>query len=183
MINIYLFDVISINILNYIFRRTLDILTKIVLELYIFSLEKGSTKLCLGTILCPFHCWNIAPEIQAAAAAAAAGDVEGVQAGRHYMALLDAVDGRFEDALDTLGRLAEKRPYLLGPRLAAAAVCDLLGRPDQGDRCLTGITVDQHPLGGATDAVAGSQGAVASAALMFIYESCGALPLTGTCPS
>jgi Flp pilus assembly protein TadD len=125
---------------------------------------------------------NIAPKMQAAAAAA--GDIESVQAGRHYMALLDAVDGRFEDALHNLGRLAEERPYFLGPRLAAAAICDLLGRPDQGDRWLIRITGDEPPrdnvvfrnavvaatLGGAADAVAGSQGAVASAALMFIYE-------------
>ncbi|CAL4949410.1 unnamed protein product [Urochloa decumbens] len=125
---------------------------------------------------------DMAPQLQAAAAAA--GDNEGAKVGRQFMALLDAEDGRFEDALDTLARLAEERPYRPGPRLAAAGICDLLGRPDEGDRWLAGITGDQHlrddilfrygvlaaALGGAPDAVEGSQGAVAAAALMFLYE-------------
>ncbi|CAO2183817.1 unnamed protein product [Urochloa humidicola] len=125
---------------------------------------------------------DIAPKLHAAAAAA--GDDEGAKVGRQFMALLDADDGRFEDALDALARLAEERPYRPGPRLAAAGICDLLGRPDEGDRWLAGITGEQPlredilfrngvlsaALGGAPDAVEGSQGAVAAAALMFLYE-------------
>jgi len=136
----------------------------------------------------PFLGWRartlreMAPKLQAAAAAA--GDHEGVKVERQFMALLDAEEGRFEDALDTLVRLAEERPYHPGPRLAAAGICDLLGRPDEGDRWLAGITGDQPlrenilyrnailaaTLGGAPDAVEGSQGAVAAVALVFIYE-------------
>ncbi|CAO2177127.1 unnamed protein product [Urochloa humidicola] len=136
----------------------------------------------------PFLGWKLrtlrdmAPELHAAAAAV--GDDEGAKVGRQFMALLDAEDGRFEDALDALARLAEERPYRPGPRLAAAGICDLLGRPDEGDRWLAGITGDQPlredilfrngvlsaALGGAPDAVEGSQGAVAAAALMFLYE-------------
>ncbi|CAO2203650.1 unnamed protein product [Urochloa humidicola] len=121
---------------------------------------------------------DMAPQLQAAAVAA--GDDEGAKVGRQFIALLDAEDGRFEDALDALARLAGERPYRPGPRLADAGICDLLGRPDEGDRWLAGITGDQPlretilfrngvlaaALGGAPDAV----GAVADAALQLIYE-------------
>ncbi|KAK3164467.1 hypothetical protein QOZ80_1AG0019040 [Eleusine coracana subsp. coracana] len=75
-------------------------------------------------------------------------------------------------------------PYHPVPRICAAAICDLLGRTDEADRWLTGISAEypvrEHisyqntlvagTLGGAPGAVAGCQGAVASAALKFIYE-------------
>ncbi|CAO2203653.1 unnamed protein product [Urochloa humidicola] len=115
---------------------------------------------------------DMAPQLQAAA-----GDDEGAKVGRQFMALLDAEDGRFEDALDALARLAEERPYRPGPRLAAAGICDLLGRPDEVDRWLAGdqplredILFRNGVLAAAPDAVEGSQGAVAAAALMFLYE-------------
>ncbi|KAK3160956.1 hypothetical protein QOZ80_1BG0069320 [Eleusine coracana subsp. coracana] len=117
---------------------------------------------------------------QAAAAAEALGDTTSVFAGGMFMALHDASEGRLGDALDALERLATKGP----PYHPVPRICDLLGRTDEADRWLTAITTEypvrEHisyqntlvagTLGGAPGAVAGCQGAVASAALKFIYE-------------
>ncbi|RLM94159.1 hypothetical protein C2845_PM08G15380 [Panicum miliaceum] len=99
-------------------------------------------------------------------------------------ALVDAEDGRFQDALDALARIATGSPRPAGSsaRLCAAAVCELLGRAEEADRWLASEPEDQCPLednsfqlalvtatlGGAPGAVAGSQGRVAYAAFHFI---------------
>ncbi|TVU33938.1 hypothetical protein EJB05_15754, partial [Eragrostis curvula] len=92
-------------------------------------------------------------------------DVEGVVAGRMFMALLDAEDGRLGEALDALQRLAVDQPSFPGPRLCAAAICELLGRADEGDRWLAGIIAEypvrEHIM---------FQNALIAAALKFVYE-------------
>ncbi|TVU33946.1 hypothetical protein EJB05_15762, partial [Eragrostis curvula] len=125
---------------------------------------------------------SIAPGMRAEEEAR--GDVVASVIGRVFMALLDAEDGRLGEALDALQRLAMDRPTFAGPRICVAAICELLGRADEGDCWLAGITAD-HPLrediifqnalvaaalGGPPGAIEVAQGAVASAALKFIYE-------------
>ncbi|KAG2589132.1 hypothetical protein PVAP13_5NG226048 [Panicum virgatum] len=116
------------------------------------------------------------------ARAEAQGGAQAAEALRIFKALVDAQDGRLLDALDALARLAAERPDSNSPRLCAAAVCDLLGRVDEGDRWLAGIhcpldhsffnlALVAATLGGAPGAVAGSQGRVASAALRIINTS------------
>ncbi|PUZ56373.1 hypothetical protein GQ55_5G292400 [Panicum hallii var. hallii] len=103
---------------------------------------------------------------------------------RILFALVDAEDGRFQDALDALARIATGSPRPAGSsaRLCAAAVCELLGRAEEADRWLANEPEDKCPLednsfqlalvtvtlGGAPGAVAGSQGRLAYAAFHFI---------------
>ncbi|CAL4905899.1 unnamed protein product [Urochloa decumbens] len=126
---------------------------------------------------------DLAPEVYAKAEAA--GDTETAKAGRFYLALLDAEEGRFEDALDDLALQAAADPDRAAPRLGAAALCEVLGRADEAERWASCITGDLPPrdyaayeyalvvaaLGGAPGAVAGSRGSVTSAALRFIYTN------------
>ncbi|CAO2170227.1 unnamed protein product [Urochloa humidicola] len=121
------------------------------------------------------------------AMAEAQGDTMAAEAARVLSALIDAEDGRFQDALDELARLAAARPDCNAARHCAAAFCDLLGRADEGDRWIAGTIGDgeQRPrkccffnlgvvaaaLGGAPGAVAGNRGQVASAAFQIINKS------------
>ncbi|CAL4949415.1 unnamed protein product [Urochloa decumbens] len=119
------------------------------------------------------------------ARAEAQGDARAADVLRLFRALIDAEDGRCQDALDDLARLAAERPDFNPARHCAAAFCDLLGRAEEGDRWLAGVPGWQCPpeniifnlglvkaaLGGAPGAVAGSRGQVASAAFQIINES------------
>ncbi|KAL6884634.1 hypothetical protein ACP4OV_010570 [Aristida adscensionis] len=55
---------------------------------------------------------------------------------RIHMALLHAMDGRFEDGLSELARLANDRPGLIAPWILGAALCHVLGQPEEGNRLL-----------------------------------------------
>ncbi|KAL6615223.1 hypothetical protein ACP70R_037493 [Stipagrostis hirtigluma subsp. patula] len=118
----------------------------------------------------------------AVAWAEAQGDADLAELQRVLMALVDAGDGRFEDAL---ARLAAERPDRHASRLCTAAVCDMLGRVEEGQQSIAGIPEDAclpHPheglwfqvalvaakLGGAPGAATGSEGRVAAAALQII---------------
>ena len=116
------------------------------------------------------------------ARAEAQGGAQAAEALRIFKALVDAQDCRLLDVLDALARLAAELPDSNSPRLCAAAVCDLLGRVDEGDRWLAGIhcpldhsffnlALVAATLGGGPGAVAGSQSRVASAALRIINTS------------
>ncbi|CAL4963356.1 unnamed protein product [Urochloa decumbens] len=119
------------------------------------------------------------------ARAEAQGDARAADVLRLFRALIDAEDGRCQDALDDLARLAAERPDFNSARHCAAAFCDLLGRAEEGDRWLAGVPGWQRPpenislnlglveaaLGGAPGAVAGNRGQVASAAFQIINES------------
>ncbi|CAO2179677.1 unnamed protein product [Urochloa humidicola] len=92
---------------------------------------------------------------------------------RMQMALLDARDGRIEDALDAMERLAAAHPGNTTARLYAAALCHVLGRHQDGVRWLRDARVPdlsrfEHKLvfmepvlipalGSAPRAVAGSE--------------------------
>nr|TKW14775.1 hypothetical protein SEVIR_5G189000v2 [Setaria viridis] len=117
------------------------------------------------------------------ARAEARGDAKAATVHRLLIVLLDVEDGLFDDALPALARLAGES---YSPRLCYAAICDLIGRTDEADRCLACFPEDQRPrqqisfqmgivsvtLGGIQVAkVAGSEGRVASAALQIINES------------
>jgi hypothetical protein len=80
------------------------------------------------------------------------GDHEGVKVGRQLMALLDAEEGCFEDALDGLLRLAEEHPYHPALRLTAAEICGLLGWLDEGEGGVRG------GMGGRGEGVRGAAG-------------------------
>ncbi|TVU33939.1 hypothetical protein EJB05_15755, partial [Eragrostis curvula] len=112
----------------------------------------------------------------------AAADTVVVASRRLTETIVDAADGRFDDALGALTRIAAEHPEDPAPRLQAAALCYLLGRADEGDRWLAEIPEDVRrrrlrdgfdfqlavvaaALGGAPGAVAGSEDRVASAAL------------------
>ncbi|CAL4949416.1 unnamed protein product [Urochloa decumbens] len=106
---------------------------------------------------------------------------------RILFALVDAEDGRFDDALDALARIATGSPSPAGNSsgLCAAAICEVLGRAEEAGRWLARDPDHQWPredisfqlalvtatLGGAPGAVAGSQARVASAAFRLI-DSC-----------
>ncbi|KAL6608053.1 hypothetical protein ACP70R_041116 [Stipagrostis hirtigluma subsp. patula] len=64
------------------------------------------------------------------------GDEDQAVWARMDMALLDARDGRLEDALAELARVAAERPGHVPPRVYAAALCHVLGRPEEGNRWL-----------------------------------------------
>jgi len=117
------------------------------------------------------------------AKAEALGDASAAAVHRILIVLSDVEDGRFDDALPALARLAAEDH---AARLCYAAVCDLIGRSDEGDRCLACFPEDQRPrqqwpfrmgvvsatLGGVQVAeVAGSEGRVASAAFQIIDDS------------
>uniref|UniRef100_K3XSI9 Uncharacterized protein n=1 Tax=Setaria italica TaxID=4555 RepID=K3XSI9_SETIT len=120
------------------------------------------------------------------ARAEAQGDAKRLEVLRLRRAIIDAEDGRCEDALDDLTRLAAESPDRYLARLCAAAFCNLLGRVDEADRWLAGIPAERSPrehimcnlalvaaaLGGAPGTVAGSRGRVASAAFQ-IMNVCG----------
>ncbi|KAK3160952.1 hypothetical protein QOZ80_1BG0069230 [Eleusine coracana subsp. coracana] len=70
---------------------------------------------------------------------------------RINMAILDARDGDLEYALEALARIAAERPGLDSPRLHifAAALCHLLGRPEEGrqwlrDAGVPDLTREEH---------------------------------------
>ncbi|CAO2183818.1 unnamed protein product [Urochloa humidicola] len=119
------------------------------------------------------------------ARAEAHGDARAADVLRVFRALIDAEDGRCQDALDDLARLAAERPDCNSARHCAAAFCDMLGRAEEGDRWLAGFPGKQRlrenvifnlglvaaALGGEPGAVAGSRGQVASAAIQIINES------------
>ncbi|CAL4956349.1 unnamed protein product [Urochloa decumbens] len=106
---------------------------------------------------------------------------------RILFALVDAEDGRFDDALDALARIAtgSPSPASNSSGLCAAAICEVLGRAEEAGRWLARDPDHQCPredisfqlalvtatLGGAPGAVAGSQARVASAAFQLI-DSC-----------
>ena len=117
------------------------------------------------------------------AKAEALGDARAAAVHRFLIVLSDVEDGRFDDALPALARLAAEDH---AARLCYAAVCDLIGRSDEGDRCLACFPEDQRPrqqlafqigavsatLGGVQVAkVDGSEGRVASAAFQIIDYS------------
>ncbi|XP_062208450.1 uncharacterized protein LOC133909940 [Phragmites australis] len=76
------------------------------------------------------------------------GDAAAQQAAsaRINIALLDARDGRLEDALDALARLAAERPGDTAPRLYAAALSHVLGRREEGARWLSDAVPDLSRL-------------------------------------
>ncbi|TVU33945.1 hypothetical protein EJB05_15761 [Eragrostis curvula] len=134
-----------------------------------------------------FHRDATAKEISEAEAK---GDTLSVEVGRILTALVDLEDGRFEDALDALSRLAAESHGAVPSvaRLCAAAACYQLGRVEEGDQWLASIPedIDDLPrpcesyffqravvaatLGGASAAVADSEGRVASAAFRVVNE-------------
>ncbi|GJN12931.1 hypothetical protein PR202_ga31258 [Eleusine coracana subsp. coracana] len=119
---------------------------------------------------------------QIIAEAEAQGDAEDAEFEHIFMALVDAKDGRLEDAL---ARLATERPGTRS-RLVAASFCDLLGRVEDCDRWLASIPENGDDaslphsreniwfqlglVAGAPGAVAGSQDQVASAACHIIND-------------
>nr|CAB3456249.1 unnamed protein product [Digitaria exilis] len=58
---------------------------------------------------------------------------------RLRMALAHAEDGRFDDALHALARLAAERPSDPGARLSAAGICYLVGRLEEGNQWVSEI--------------------------------------------
>ncbi|KAL6607977.1 hypothetical protein ACP70R_041040 [Stipagrostis hirtigluma subsp. patula] len=122
------------------------------------------------------------------AEAEAQGDACHADALRMFIALDDVEDGRFQDALNALARLAaEGCGARCSSRLCAAAVCYMLGRADEADQWLAGIPEQIRPavpgddlffrytlvaatVGGAPGAVAGSEGQMAAAAFQIIDE-------------
>ncbi|CAL4888478.1 unnamed protein product [Urochloa decumbens] len=106
---------------------------------------------------------------------------------RIRIALLDVCDGRIEDALDTMERLAAEHPGNTTARLYAAALCHVLGRHQDGARWLRGAGVPdlsrfEHKmpfveavlistLGSAPRAVAGSEELVLRSTLGMVEMS------------
>ena len=100
---------------------------------------------------------------------------------RLNLAIVDAEDGRFDDALDALARLAAERPSDPRPRICASVISSFLGLPEEGKEWLEGIQDDilqenqvyhkrvvrAATLGGAPCAVDGLDGLVAS----MVFES------------
>ncbi|CAL4956350.1 unnamed protein product [Urochloa decumbens] len=76
---------------------------------------------------------------QRAAVAESGGDAERAAKYRLILALLDASDGRVEEALRAVTGLARERPADPEPRLAAGALCYLLGRAGDGEEWLESI--------------------------------------------
>jgi tetratricopeptide (TPR) repeat protein len=70
------------------------------------------------------------------------GEVEATQELRLKMALVYAEDGRFEDALDDLARLAAERQSDPRPRLCAAVISYLVGLHEEGGQWLVGVPED-----------------------------------------
>lgn len=74
------------------------------------------------------------------ATAASGGDCEGdpetVAIRRLCETLIDAEDGRFDDALGALALIAAERPGDTAPSLQAGAVCNLVGQAEEGIRWL-----------------------------------------------
>ncbi|KAL6615221.1 hypothetical protein ACP70R_037491 [Stipagrostis hirtigluma subsp. patula] len=102
------------------------------------------------------------------AEAEAQGDACHADALRMLIALEDVEDGRFQDVLSALARLAaEGCGARCSSRLCGAAVCYMLGRADEADQWYTLVAAT---LGGAPGAVAGSDGQMASAAFQIIDE-------------
>ncbi|KAL6608052.1 hypothetical protein ACP70R_041115 [Stipagrostis hirtigluma subsp. patula] len=69
------------------------------------------------------------------------GDADQAAGFRIDMAILDARDCRLEDALAELARVAAERPGHGTPRVYAAALCHVLGRPEEGNRWLRDAAV------------------------------------------
>ncbi|CAO2203645.1 unnamed protein product [Urochloa humidicola] len=106
---------------------------------------------------------------------------------RIQISLLDARDGRLEDALDTMELLAAEHPGNTTARLYAAALCHVLGRHQDGARWLRDAGVPdlsrfEHKmpfveavlisaLGSAPRAVAGSEELVLRATLGLVEMS------------
>ncbi|CAM0904939.1 unnamed protein product [Alopecurus aequalis] len=109
------------------------------------------------------------------------------------LALVDAEDGRFDDALDALARLAEERPSDPRPRICASVISCFVGLPEEGKEWLVGIPDDilqenkvynkraimAATLGGAPCAVADLDGLVASMAFESINSALEPMYLDG----
>ncbi|KAF8670769.1 hypothetical protein HU200_050437 [Digitaria exilis] len=119
------------------------------------------------------------------ARAEASGNAKAAEVQHVLMALLDVEDGRLQDGLHALARRAADYPAWGVSSVCAAAVCDMLGRADEGDRWLSGIPWVSHPredmfyhagivtatLGGAPVAsVAGSEVRVAAAVVHIVND-------------
>jgi tetratricopeptide (TPR) repeat protein len=97
------------------------------------------------------------------------GKAEEVRELRLDLALVDAEDGRFEDALDALARLAAERPSDPRPRICASVISCFVGLVEEGEQWIAAIpvhvcqenrvyfkrAVKAATLGGAPGAVAG----------------------------
>ena len=106
---------------------------------------------------------------------------------RMYMALLDARDGRLDDALDAMSRLAAEHSGNTLARLYAAALCHVLGRHQDGARWLRDAAMPNFSrlelkipfvegilfstLGSAPRAVAGSEELVLATTLGLVEMS------------
>ncbi|CAL4976009.1 unnamed protein product [Urochloa decumbens] len=86
---------------------------------------------------------------QRAAVAESGGDAERAAKYRLVLALLDASDGRVEEALRAIAGLARERLADPEPRLAAGALCYLLGRARDGED--RGAPLLLLPAGAAAD--------------------------------
>ncbi|KAK1682659.1 hypothetical protein QYE76_043507 [Lolium multiflorum] len=118
---------------------------------------------------------------------------EEVEELRLNLALVDAEDGRFVDALNALDRLADERPSDPRPRICASVICCFVGLPDEGEEFLEGIPDDilqeykvyhkravmAAALGGAPGAIAGLEGLVASMAFESMNSALEAKYLDG----
>ncbi|TVU33936.1 hypothetical protein EJB05_15752, partial [Eragrostis curvula] len=115
----------------------------------------------------------------------AEGNAEDAEIRGIFMAVVDAKDCRFEDALGAAARLASEHPDSPNPRLLAAAFCYLLRRNDECEQWLDSLPEDASlprprenacfylglvaaTLGGAPGAFAGSEDRVASAAFQLL---------------
>ncbi|CAL5089725.1 unnamed protein product [Urochloa decumbens] len=126
-------------------------------------------------------------------AAIAADGPEEAPRWRLAVALHDAEEGRFDDALGELARLAAERPSDARPRLAAAGICYLAGLPEEGSRWVSGIpaaarrehkrclrsAVLAAALGGAPRAADGFEGLVGWAVFEVVDMALGAKFIDG----
>ncbi|KAM0877712.1 hypothetical protein ACQ4PT_035319 [Festuca glaucescens] len=118
---------------------------------------------------------------------------EEVQELRLDLALVDAEDGRFVDALNALDRLVNERRSDPRPRICASMICCFVGLPEVGKEFVVGIPDDilqenqvyhrravmAATLGGAPCAIAGLEGLVASMAFKSINSALEAKYLAG----